>query len=244
MPKARIPTPTDVLLNAADRAKRKVAFDRQPTDIAGVSLQTEPEIEVDMPDEVVRPLASKVGQYVDLMATMGLLKGQAEKLGDELKQAPRDYPGFRGVLLHSKNLKVSIFPSYELAFEERGALRRSLGDHYPSIVRETFAARIDMSRLHTKDGKPLSARKLEIGLRQLLAGLGVAEADIERGLATDVELEVNQKKLTEALGANDVKLSRRAATVKAEKWAIKPDLIEKPQKPKKSRAAKPQTTRG
>ena len=135
-----------------EKKAKNERFATVPTHIPGVSLRTEPDMEVDILRKTIEELASLAKGYTERKFQIDELTSQQKGPNEEIKTLAQTHEGLRGVQSEEDNFVLSVFPKDSVTLD-RELLKKSLGIAYSSLVHEDLDVTILVpTGLKTEEG--------------------------------------------------------------------------------------------
>lgn len=200
------------------RRKGRERFATAPTHIPGVSLRTEPDVEVDILRRTVDELASLAKGYAERKFQIDELTSQQKGPDKEIRTLAQTHEGLRGVQSEGDNFVLNVFPRDSVTWNHP-LLQESTGIAYSSVVHQDLVVSISVPVGFQTEKGPIEDKLLRQVLTQALIDLGLKEGDLQKIMAVDVTQRVDEETLDKMIQAGKVSLLEGTKQIDRT-WAI------------------------
>lgn len=208
-----------------ERVKGKERFATVETHLPGVSLRTEPHMEVDILKKTIGKLYNLARAYAERKFQINELGDQQKEADSEIKGLVQTHEGLRGVQSEEDNFVLSVFPKESVSFNPK-LLKESLGIAYSSVVHEDLVVSIAVPAGFQTEKGPVQEKLLHQVLTQALLDLGLRKVDLKKIMETKVQQRVDEKTLEAMIKGGKVELlegTKKTDTT----WAIRVEPLKK-----------------
>jgi hypothetical protein len=195
------------------------------TTIAGIELRVLKGFDPKIPTAVIRSFMRKAKPYAGADFKIAKEKELQEKLKPEMIEYAQAMPGLRGIRSVPENWDLLLIEKTKEPTYNRILLRESLGGTlYPELVSEEIIVTVIAPQ-----GK-VTAEDFRQNLHHLFEKAGIPPKEIQKLFKIESRLNVDSEKLNQLVAEGRIALQPGTITEQAPTWAIKVDLVRKPQK--------------
>ncbi len=189
----------------------KERFETRPTHLHGVSLRTEPGVEVDILRKTVEVFSAASSEYVRNKRKIDALGESQKPLDKGIKKTAQEHEGLRGVEDENENFILSVFPRKSTTYDQE-LLRQALGDAYSAVVHEDVSVVITLPQGVNRE----TVQKSLVGA---LLKSKINAGDLEKILSVRIDPRIDEEVLDQKIKDGSVVLPEGAKTEKIT-WAI------------------------
>jgi len=146
----------------------------------------------------------------------------------DTQQAPRregiisvakEHEGFRGLTSEEDNFVLTVTPREKIVWN-RELLKESMGDTaYSAVTREELAVNVWIPAAISKE-------VMAKAISEALANLGITKEDLAKVMRQEVNLSLDEEKVTEMVNQGQIKLLEGAKTSEIT-WTVRVDRLKK-----------------
>lgn len=206
--------------------KRKESFETFPTELPGVQLRIEPGVQLDILRKTINKFYQLAKQFAEVKFKIDELINQQALWRKEIITIVKEHEGLRGLISEKDNFVLTITPREKITWN-RELLKRSLGIAYSSLVREDLVVNLSIPLgFVTKKGVTISEEVMAKAIGEALISLGISQKDLVKVMHQEVNINLDEEKLTEMVNQGQVKLLEGAKTSEIT-WQVRVDRLMK-----------------
>jgi len=206
--------------------KPKERFESLSTQLEGVKLRVEPGIKLDILRKTIDAFYGVARLFTKIKFQIDDLMDQQDSSRKEIIEVVKEHEGLRGLSSEIDNFVLTVIPREKVTWN-RKLLQKSMGAAYSALVREDLVVTVSIPVVFvTQKKKIISEEIVEKTIRRALVNLGISQEDLARIMHQEVNITVDEEKLTEMVNQGQVKLPAGAKTSEIS-WAVRVDRLEK-----------------
>jgi len=206
--------------------KRKERFESFPTELPGVQLRIEPGIKLDILQRTIGSFYQLAKQFAEVKFQVDNLTEQQEPRREEIIGVAKEHEGLRGLTSEEDNFVLTVTPREKIIWN-RELLKESMGIIYPAVTREDLAVNVLVPvGFVTEKGVTISEEVMAKAIGEALANLGISKKDLAKVMRQEVNITLDEEKVTEMVNQNRVKLFEGAKTSEIT-WQVRVDRLKK-----------------
>jgi len=206
--------------------KRKERFETFPTELPGVQLRIEPGIKLDILQRTIGSFYQLAKQFAEVKFQVDNLTEQQEPRREEIIGVAKGHEGLRGLISEEDNFVLTVTPREKIIWN-RELLKESMGIIYPAVTREDLAVNVLVPvGFVTEKGVTISEEVMAKAIGEALANLGISKKDLAKVMRQEVNITLDEEKVTEMVNQSRVKLLEGAKTSEIT-WQVRVDRLKK-----------------
>ena len=206
--------------------KRKERFESFPTELPGVQLRIEPGIKLDILQRTIGSFYQLAKQFAEVKFQVDNLTEQQEPRREEIIGVAKEHEGLRGLTSEEDNFVLTVTPREKIIWN-RELLKESMGIIYPAVTREDLAVNVLVPvGFVTEKGVTISEEVMAKAIGEALANLGISKKDLAKVMRQEVNITLDEEKVTEMVNQSRVKLLEGAKTSEIT-WTVRVDRLKK-----------------
>jgi len=206
--------------------KRKERFESFPTELPGVQLRIEPGIKLDILQRTIGSFYQLVKQFAEVKFQVDNLTEQQEPRREEIIGVAKGHEGLRGLISEEDNFVLTVTPREKIIWN-RELLKESMGIAYSAVTREDLAVNVSVPvGFVTEKGVTISEEVMAKAIGEALANLGISQEDLAKVMRQEVNITLDEEKVTEMVNQSRVKLLEGAKTSEIT-WQVRVDRLKK-----------------
>jgi len=206
--------------------KRKERFETFPTELPGVQLRIEPGIKLDILQRTIGSFYQLAKQFAEVKFQVDNLTEQQEPRREEIIGVAKEHEGLRGLTSEEDNFVLTVTPREKIIWN-RELLKESMGITYPAVTREDLAVNVLVPvGFVTEKGVTISEEVMAKAIGEALANLGISKKDLAKVMRQEVNITLDEEKVTEMVNQSRVKLLEGAKTSEIT-WQVRVDRLKK-----------------
>ena len=206
--------------------KRKERFESFPTELPGVQLRIEPGIKLDILQRTIGSFYQLAKQFAEVKFQVDNLTEQQEPRREEIIGVAKGHEGLRGLISEEDNFVLTVTPREKIIWN-RELLKESMGIIYPAVTREDLAVNVLVPvGFVTEKGVTISEEVMAKAIGEALANLGISKKDLAKVMRQEVNITLDEEKVTEMVNQSRVKLLEGAKTSEIT-WQVRVDRLKK-----------------
>jgi len=206
--------------------KRKERFESFPTELPGVQLRIEPGIKLDILQRTIGSFYQLAKQFAEVKFQVDNLTEQQEPRREEIIGVAKEHEGLRGLTSEEDNFVLTVTPREKIIWN-RELLKESMGIIYPAVTREDLAVNVLVPvGFVTEKGVTISEEVMAKAIGEALANLGISKKDLAKVMRQEVNITLDEEKVTEMVNQSRVKLLEGAKTSEIT-WQVRVDRLKK-----------------
>jgi len=206
--------------------KRKERFESFPTELPGVQLRIEPGIKLDILQRTIGSFYQLAKQFAEVKFQVDNLTEQQEPRREEIIGVAKEHEGLRGLTSEEDNFVLTVTPREKIIWN-RELLKESMGIIYPAVTREDLAVNVlDPVGFVTEKGVTISEEVMAKAIGEALANLGISKKDLAKVMRQEVNITLDEEKVTEMVNQSRVKLLEGAKSSEIT-WTARVDRLKK-----------------
>ena len=206
--------------------KRKERFETFPTELPGVQLRIEPGIKLDILQRTIGSFYQLAKQFAEVKFQVDNLTEQQEPRREEIIGVAKGHEGLRGLISEEDNFVLTVTPREKIIWN-RELLKESMGIIYPAVTREDLAVNVLVPvGFVTEKGVTISEEVMAKAIGEALANLGISKKDLAKVMRQEVNITLDEEKVTEMVNQSRVKLLEGAKSSEIT-WTARVDRLKK-----------------
>ena len=206
--------------------KRKERFESFPTELPGVQLRIEPGIKLDILQRTIGSFYQLAKQFAEVKFQVDNLTEQQEPRREEIIGVAKEHEGLRGLTSEEDNFVLTVTPREKIIWN-RELLKESMGIIYPAVTREDLAVNVLVPvGFVTEKGVTISEEVMAKAIGEALANLGISKKDLAKVMRQEVNITLDEEKVTEMVNQSRVKLLEGAKSSEIT-WTARVDRLKK-----------------
>ena len=206
--------------------KRKERFETFPTELPGVQLRIEPGIKLDILQRTIGSFYQLAKQFAEVKFQVDNLTEQQEPRREEIIGVAKGHEGLRGLISEEDNFVLTVTPR-EKIIRNRELLTESMGIAYSAVTREDLAVNVSVPvGFVTEKGVTISEEVMAKAIGEALANLGISQEDLAKVMRQEVNITLDEEKVTEMVNQSRVKLLEGAKSSEIT-WTARVDRLKK-----------------
>ena len=206
--------------------KRKERFETFPTELPGVQLRIEPGIKLDILQRTIGSFYQLAKQFAEVKFQVDNLTEQQEPRREEIIGVAKGHEGLRGLISEEDNFVLTVTPREKIIWN-RELLKESMGIAYSAVTREDLAVNVSVPvGFVTEKGVTISEEVMAKAIGEALANLGISKKDLAKVMRQEVNITLDEEKVTEMVNQSRVKLLEGAKTSEIT-WQVRVDRLKK-----------------
>ena len=206
--------------------KRKERFESFPTELPGVQLRIEPGIKLDILQRTIGSFYQLAKQFAEVKFQVDNLTEQQEPRREEIIGVAKGHEGLRGLISEEDNFVLTVTPREKIIWN-RELLKESMGIIYPAVTREDLAVNVLVPvGFVTEKGVTISEEVMAKAIGEALANLGISKKDLAKVMRQEVNITLDEEKVTEMVNQSRVKLLEGAKSSEIT-WQVRVDRLKK-----------------
>ena len=206
--------------------KRKERFETFPTELPGVQLRIEPGIKLDILRKTTKSFYQLAKQFAEVKFQIDDLTEQQDPRREEIIGVAKEHEGLRGLTSEEDNFVLTVTPREKIIWN-RELLKESMGIIYPAVTREDLAVNVLVPvGFVTEKGVTISEEVMAKAIGEALANLGISKKDLAKVMRQEVNITLDEEKVTEMVNQSRVKLLEGAKTSEIT-WQVRVDRLKK-----------------
>jgi len=206
--------------------KRKERFETFPTELPGVQLRIEPGIKLDILQRTIGSFYQLAKQFAEVKFQVDNLTEQQEPRREEIIGVAKEHEGLRGLTSEEDNFVLTVTPREKIIWN-RELLKESMGIIYPAVTREDLAVNVLVPvGFVTEKGVTISEEVMAKAIGEALANLGISKKDLAKVMRQEVNITLDEEKVTEMVNQSRVKLLEGAKSSEIT-WTARVDRLKK-----------------
>lgn len=206
--------------------KRDERFETFPTELPGVQLRVEPGTKLDILRKTIKGFYQITRQFAEVF----FHKKDADELLDLWRKKiivfVEEHEGLRGISSEADNFVLTVIPREKIIWD-REQLKKSLGIAYSAVTREELTVNISIPvGFRTEKGVTISEEVLTKAIVHALANLGISKKDLARVMRQEVNISLDEDKVTEMINQGQIKLLE-GTKASDTTWTIRVDHLKK-----------------
>ena len=206
--------------------KRKERFESFPTELPGVQLRIEPGIKLDILQRTIGSFYQLAKQFAEVKFQVDNLTEQQEPRREEIIGVAKGHEGLRGLISEEDNFVLTVTPREKIIWN-RELLKESMGIAYSAVTREDLAVNVSVPvGFVTEKGVTISEEVMAKAIGEALANLGISQEDLAKVMRQEVNITLDEEKVTEMVNQGRVKLLEGAKSSEIT-WTARVDRLKK-----------------
>ena len=206
--------------------KRKERFESFPTELPGVQLRIEPGIKLDILQRTIGSFYQLAKQFAEVKFQVDNLTEQQEPRREEIIGVAKGHEGLRGLISEEDNFVLTVTPREKIIWN-RELLKESMGIAYSAVTREDLAVNVSVPvGFVTEKGVTISEEVMAKAIGEALANLGISKKDLAKVMRQEVNITLDEEKVTEMVNQSRVKLLEGAKSSEIT-WTARVDRLKK-----------------
>jgi predicted kinase len=206
--------------------KRKERFETFPTELPGVKLRIEPETKLDILRKTIESFYQLAKEFARVKFQIDDLTNQQDSRREEIIGIAKEHKGLRGLTSEKDNFVLTVIPREKVIWN-RELLKESLGIAYSAVTREELVVSISIPiGFVTEKGVTISEEVMEKVIKKALTNLGIPREELTKVMRQEVNVTLDEEKLTEMVNQGQVKLLEGAKTSEIT-WQVRVDRLKK-----------------
>jgi len=206
--------------------KRKERFETFPTELPGVQLRIEPGIKLDILQRTIGSFYQLAKQFAEVKFQVDNLTEQQEPRREEIIGVAKGHEGLRGLISEEDNFVLTVTPREKIIWN-RELLKESMGIAYSAVTREDLAVNVSVPvGFVTEKGVTISEEVMAKAIGEALANLGISQEDLAKVMRQEVNITLDEEKVTEMVNQSRVKLLEGAKSSEIT-WTARVDRLKK-----------------
>jgi len=209
--------------------KRKERFETLSTHLPGIQLRIEPGIQPDILRKTIEGLYQQAKEYAKTKFQIDDLTDQQAPRKEEIVGVAKGHEGLRGLSSEEDNFILTVIPRESIIWN-RDVLKESMGIAYSAVTREALAVNVSIPvGFVTEKEITISEEVMAKAIGEALINLGISKEDLAKVVRQEVNISLDEKKLTEMITEGQIDLPPEAKTVEIT-WSLRVDQLKKPGK--------------
>lgn len=206
--------------------KRKERFGTFPTELPGVQLRVEPGTKLDILRKTIESFHQLAKQFAGVKFQIDDLDTQQTPRREEIISVAKEHEGLRGLISEEDNFVLTVTPREKIIWN-RELLKESMGIVYSAVTREDLAVNVSVPvGFVTKKGVTISEEVMAKAIGEALVDLGISQEDLAKVMRQEVNITLDEEKVTEMVNQGRVKLLEGAKTLEIT-WQVRADRLKK-----------------
>ncbi|OIO46025.1 MAG: hypothetical protein AUJ31_02675 [Parcubacteria group bacterium CG1_02_39_15] len=206
--------------------KRKERFEVFPTELPGVQLRIEPGVELDILRKTIEGFYQLAKQFAEVKFQIDDLDSQQTPRREEIIGVAKEHEGLRGLTSEEDNFVLTVTPREKIIWN-RELLKKSMGIAYPAVTREDLAVNVAIPvGFVTEKGVTISEEVMADAIGEALVNLGISKEDLAKVMRQEVNLTLDEEKVTAMVNQGRVNLIEGAKTSEIT-WTVRVDRLKK-----------------
>ncbi|MBU0999746.1 hypothetical protein KKG24_05655 [Patescibacteria group bacterium] len=199
-------------------------FEIFPTELRGVQLRIEPGIKLDILRKKTESFYQLARQFAEGKFQIDDLTDQQAPWREEIIGAAKEHEGLRGLTSEEDNFVLTVAPREKIIWN-KDLLKKSMGIAYSAATREDLAVNVSVGFV-TEKGVTISAGVMAKAISEALVNLGISQKDLAKVMRQEVNISLDEKKVTEMINQGQLKLLKGAKTLEIT-WTVRVDRLKK-----------------
>lgn len=209
--------------------RRKERFEASSTHLPGIQLRVEPGVQLDILRQTIDNFYNWAKEFAKTDFRINHLADQQKIRKEEIIGVAKGHEGLRGLKSEKDNFILTVIPRESIIWN-RDVLKESMGIAYPAVTREALAVNVSIPvGFVTEKGITISEEVMAKAIGEALIDLGISREDLAKVVRQEVNISLDEKKLTEMITQGQVELLPGAKTVEIV-WSLRVDPLKKPEK--------------
>ena len=206
--------------------KRKERFETFSTKLPGVQLRIEPGVEPDILQKTIEKFYQLSKQFAEVKFQIDDLDAQQTPRREEVIGVAKEHEGLRGLTSEEDNFVLTVIPREKIVWN-RELLKESMGIAYSAVTREGLGVNVSIPvGFVTEKGITISEEVMSGAIGEALTNLGISQEDLAKVMRKEVNLSLDEEKVTEMVNQGQIKLLEGAKTSEIT-WTVRVDRLKK-----------------